>query len=91
MSPVALDTDLLETLVSAHPSPLEIEIPPILRASVGRHQANLARLLESLRAAGMDDAQIEAAVTVVIDSYKHELLQAIRSLTASGQTAEDIR
>jgi hypothetical protein len=47
------------------------------------------RLLVSFRAAGLDEAQIEAAVTVVIDSYKHELLEAIRTLTASERAAED--
>lgn len=73
--------------IATHPEPSEIDIPPILRESVARHEVNLARLLQSLRAAGMDEPQIEAAVTVVIDSYKCELLAAIRTLTASEDSA----
>ncbi|MBW4024388.1 MAG: hypothetical protein HIU92_14900 [Proteobacteria bacterium] len=71
----------------AAPQPAGLEIPPVLRDSVARHQANLLRLLESFRAAGMDDAQIEPAVTVVIDSYRRELLDAIRSLAAARDGA----
>jgi len=51
--------------------------------SVARHQENLLRLMESLRAAGMEEAQIEAAVTTLIDSYKQELLEAIRALNSA--------
>jgi hypothetical protein len=91
MNPVDADGGNLAFLMSGHSSSLEVEIPPLLLASVGRHQANLARLLQSFREAGMDEAQIEAAVGVVIDSYKHELIQAIRTLTAEAQTAEDTR
>jgi hypothetical protein len=91
MRPGDFQAEALESKISDHPAPLEVEIPPILQESVVRHQANLARLLQSLRAAGMDEAEIEAAVTVVIDSYKRELLQAIHSLTASEQHAEDTR
>jgi hypothetical protein len=80
-----------DSMGAAQPYSFEIAIPPVLRASVERHQANLAKLLQSFRAAGMHEAEIEAAVTVVIDSYKHELLQAIRMLTASDHTGEDKR
>jgi hypothetical protein len=89
MSPTDVAAKALDRLVAVHPHPLEIGIPPVLQASVERHQANLMRLLVSFRAAGLDEAQIEAAVTVVIDSYKHELLEAIRTLTASERAAED--
>jgi hypothetical protein len=91
MSPPDFEATALERKISAHPAPLEVEIPPVLQESVVRHQANLARLMQSLRAAGMDEAEIEAAVTAVIDSYKRELLQAIRSLTTSERHAEDTR
>jgi hypothetical protein len=91
MSPGNFDTKALDSIVADHPHPFEIGIPPVLRASVERHQANLANLLHSFRAAGFEEAQIEAAVTVVIDSYKNELLQAIRTLTANDRTAEDTR
>jgi hypothetical protein len=91
MNPLDFDGKALDSLVAAHPHPFNIAIPAVFRASVERHQANLARLLQSLRAAGMDEAQIDAAVTVVVDSYKHELLQAIRTLMASDPTGEGIR
>lgn len=65
---------------------LDVEIPPALQASVQRHQTNLVRLVQQLRGAGMDEGQIEASVTILIDSYRRELLDAIRALpqTAPG-------
>jgi len=62
---------------------LPMPIPEELRMSVARHQENLLRLMESLRAAGMEEAQIEAAVTTLIDSYKQELLEASRALNSA--------
>jgi hypothetical protein len=91
MSPGDSPAEALDRMVAAHPHPFETGIPPVLQASVERHQANLVGLLNSFRAAGLEEAQIEAAVTVVIDSYKHELLEAIRTLTAHDRTAEDTR
>jgi hypothetical protein len=58
----------------------EIDIPPELETSVGRHRANLARLVSALRMAGVDDHQIEASVDVLVASYRSELLKAIRIL-----------
>jgi 2-iminoacetate synthase ThiH len=57
-------------------------IPAALRPSVERHQANLARLMESLKAAGMSDTMIETAVTTLVDSYRQELTAAIKTLSA---------
>ncbi len=91
MDPLEPEGKALDRFLATHPHPCEPAIPSILRASVERHQANLARLLQSLRAAGMDEAQIESAVAIVIDSYKIELLQAIRALKASDQLDEDTR
>lgn len=67
-------------MLAAQTDPQPLEIPHELRASVARHQENLLRLMASLRAAGMDEAQIEAALTTLIDSYKRELREAIRAL-----------
>jgi hypothetical protein len=89
MNPSDFKSNSFNNAVAAGLHPSEVAIPPVLQASVKRHEANLARLLQSFRSAGMGEAEIEAAVTVVIDSYKHELLQAIRSLTATGCPAED--
>lgn len=66
-------------------------IPEALQPSVARHQANLARLLESLRAAGMDDATIETAVTTLMASYKQELLAAIKALSAQTDGLKEDR
>lgn len=69
-------------MLSSPTDPLPLDIPEELRASVLRHQENLLRLVQSLRAAGMQEPQIEAAVNTLIDSYKQELLEAIRALKA---------
>jgi hypothetical protein len=87
----ALDDRELDKLVVDHPHPCDEAIPPVLQASVARHQANLARLLQSLRQAGMEPRQIEAAVTTVIDSYKSELLEAIRRLAADNNAPGESR
>lgn len=75
-------------MLPAVTEPLPPQVPPELRASVARHQENLLRLIESLRAAGMQEAEIESALSTLIDSYKHELLEAIRSLHGAGNGAE---
>lgn len=75
-------------MLSAATDPLPREIPPELRASVARHQDNLLRLIESLRAAGMQEAEIESALSTVIDSYKTELLEAIRALRGTEGRVE---
>jgi hypothetical protein len=56
------------------------DIPVALQASVERHRANLARLITSLRRAGIGDSQIEASVSAVIASYKADLVVAIKFL-----------
>lgn len=81
----------LDQRVAVHPQPFELDIPPTLLASVARHQANLARLLQSFRTAGMAEADIEPAVTIVIDSYKRELLDAIRAMTTHEDGAGGAR
>ena len=58
-------------------------IPPRLRASVARHEANLARLVASLRQAGMDEQTIEASVSTIVESYRLELVDVVKSLAAA--------
>ena len=58
-------------------------IPPRLRASVERHEINLARLMTSLRQAGMDDRTIETSVSTIIESYRRELMDVVKSLATS--------
>jgi hypothetical protein len=78
--PHDVDPTELDKTVAAHPQPFEASIPPALWTAVERHQANLAQLVQSLRQAGIGPREVEAAVTIVIDSYKCELLEAIRTL-----------
>ena len=59
------------------------DIPQELQESVDRHRANLARLIVSLRSAGVGSAQIEASVSAVVASYRQELLTAIKAIMKS--------
>jgi hypothetical protein len=57
-----------------------LDIPADLMESVRRHQANLAALVESLRAAGVDEAMVEASIRGLVDSYADELTRAVRQM-----------
>ncbi len=56
------------------------DIPDALQFSLQRHRENLARLVRSLQSAGLHEQQIEASVSVIIESYKEELIRAIEAL-----------
>lgn len=56
-----------------------LEIPVELLDSVNRHQTNLAALIASLQAAGLEDDMIDASVRTLVDSYAGELTVAIRN------------
>lgn len=60
-----------------------LEIPAALRDSVARHQNHLAELVDSLRAAGLQDAMIDASVRSLVDRYADELTAAIHALGRS--------
>jgi ABC-type antimicrobial peptide transport system ATPase subunit len=57
-----------------------LEIPAELQDSVMRHQAHLAALVTSLRAAGMQEDVVEISVRSLVDSYAQELTLAIRTM-----------
>ena len=57
-----------------------IEIPAALLPSLNRHRENLARLVLSLQSLGLDEKQIESSVSVIIASYKDELISAIKAI-----------
>lgn len=66
-----------------HPTPTAaepLEIPAELLDSVVRHQAHLAALIASLRAAGLQEDMVEASVRTLVDSYADELTVAIRGM-----------
>jgi hypothetical protein len=74
------------------PVPMELlheglEIPAELRASVQRHEQHLAQLVSTLRAAGLDAATIDASVRQLVDSYREELITAVRSLVEDARDA----
>ena len=58
----------------------DIQIPDSLQESLQRHRENLGRLVSSLRTAGLSEEQIEASVSTMVDSYKQELLRAIKAM-----------
>ncbi len=58
----------------------EIQVPEALQESLQRHRSNLATLIRSLEAVGLTDAQIESNVSVIVASYKEELLRAIKAM-----------
>jgi hypothetical protein len=69
-----------------HPTPTAaepLEIPAELLDSVARHQVNLAALITSLRAAGLQEEMVDASVRTLIDSYADELTAVIRGMMRS--------
>lgn len=58
----------------------DLEIPAELEESLQRHRQNLHRLVTSLRSAGVDETQIEQSVSVIVDSYKEELIRAMKRM-----------
>lgn len=57
----------------------DFDVPCALQANVTRHRANLARLVEALQSAGVDDSQIESSVNAVVGSYRAELVSAVEA------------
>ena len=57
-----------------------LAIPAELEDSLQRHRENLARLVVTLRSAGLSEEQIEESVSVIVASYKSELLRTIKSM-----------
>ena len=61
-----------------------LDIPELLHTSVRRNSTNLARLFATLKYASMPKGQIESGVATIVDSYKTELLVAIRTLRGTA-------
>lgn len=58
----------------------DLHIPEQLQQSLQRHRENLATLVANLQSVGVHESQIEASVSVIVDSYKQELLRAIKAM-----------
>lgn len=65
--------------------PNEADLPPGLHASVIRHRRDLAALVASLRAAGVDETIVQTSVRELIESYGLELAAAIRALMGEAR------
>lgn len=61
-------------------SAVPLEIPAALLNSVYRHQAHLAALVASMKAAGLQDDMVESSVRTLVDSYAEELTAAVREM-----------
>ncbi len=64
-----------------------IDIPAELLDSVMRHQAHLAQLVTSLRAAGLQESMIDTSIRALVDSYAGELTAAIRAMAKAPDHA----
>ncbi len=62
----------------------DLEVPQPLQASLVRHREDLAQLVRNLKSAGVSEEQIETSVTVLVESYRQELLRAIRLMMREG-------
>ena len=58
----------------------DLHIPEPLQESLQRHRENLAKLVANLQSVGVHESQIEASVSVMVDSYKQELLRAMKAV-----------
>ncbi|GAA3752926.1 hypothetical protein [Terriglobus aquaticus] len=58
----------------------DLNIPPVLQDSLDRHRLQLAQLVQNLRSAGVDEVHIEVSVSTLVDSYRTELLRAIKAV-----------
>ncbi len=62
----------------------DLKIPAELQASLERHLEHQELLATSLRSAGIAEAQIERSVSVLSESYKEQLIQAMERLENVG-------
>ncbi len=58
----------------------DLEVPEALKVSMERHRENLAQLVRNLHSAGVSEEQIEASVSMLVESYRQELIRAIRMM-----------
>jgi hypothetical protein len=67
------------------PNPFaDLEVPVALQDSLERHREDLAQLVRNLKSAGVSEEQIDTSVTVLVESYRQELLRAIRLMMREG-------
>lgn len=52
----------------------------MLQESLQRHLAHLTQLVSSLRSVGLSEDQIEQSVSTLVESYRGELMRAMKAL-----------
>jgi hypothetical protein len=73
--------DPLHSVTKAGEDPFgDFAIPTELEESIQRHREHLAKLVASLRSAGINEAQIEESISVLVASYKNELILAMKRI-----------
>ena len=58
----------------------DLAVPVELQASLDRHLLQVSALVGHLRSAGLSETQIEHSVSTIVESYRNELLRAIKAL-----------
>lgn len=58
----------------------EFDMPDELRGVAKRHQQHIGELVSKLESLGINDETIERSVDQLIQSYRAELLEAIKAL-----------
>lgn len=71
--------DILET-TRARYADLAPTLPPALSASLRRHAEQLSALVQSLRAAGFDEASVRENVAILVRRYEAELTAALGAM-----------
>ena len=72
----ASHVDLIDALVPELVG--DYELPAELEDSLQRHRRELKRLVAALRSAGVSEQMIEESVSVMIASYRDELILALK-------------
>lgn len=57
----------------------DIDIPEPLRAVAARHEQHITKLIVQLRSFGMEEDAIQRSVDELIESYRGELVEAIKA------------
>jgi hypothetical protein len=60
-------------------------LPRQLRDLSERHLVQLENLVETMRAAGVDEALVRHSVREVVESYEHELVMALMRVSEGSQ------
>jgi hypothetical protein len=69
------------TVVAAVMQPVaDLDVPPVLRASIERQSQTLLGLASSLLQGGVDEKRVRSVVDQAFESYREELIAAILAL-----------